>query len=313
MNSNAAHNSLTILMATYEGEEFIDQQIESFTADDAIHIKLIVSDDSKSSGTREALFAKVQNLPNLDVQYETGPHIGFVENFTSLILNCEPETRFFSFSDQDDIWLNDKNQRSIDWLSSQPDDIPALYCGRTQMIDKDGRDIGRLSPLFTRRPAFENALVQSIAGGNTMTMNRAAFDLIKRSLTHGIPVSHDWWAYIMVAGAGGIIKYDPEPLTLYRQHGGNIIGENSSYIARAKRFLLVMDGTWQNWQSKHINLLEHNLGELNVEANASLQALKRVRRPFWLARWKRLRRSGVWRQTSTGTISLYIASLLNRL
>lgn len=300
-------------MATYEGEEFLGPQIKSFAAQNVAGLHLHVSDDSQSDRTRVALDRETLGLSDIVVQYAKGPQKGFADNFSALILNCTPETDYFAFSDQDDVWIDDKSQRSIEWLRTQPSDVPAVYCGRTRMIDGEGRDIGRLSPLFSRAPAFENALVQSIAGGNTMTMNRAAFDLIKRSLSHGVPISHDWWVYIMVTGGGGIVHYDPEPLTLYRQHGGNVIGENRSFAARAARLRMVLDGTWKRWQDTHIQLLDANIQELTDEARATLQSFKqgRLTSPFSRLNW--LKRSGVWRQTQAGTASLYLAYLLGRL
>lgn len=306
-------SDLTILMATYEGEPFLGPQIESFANQDGANIHLVVSDDSKSDGTRNALYQLTQGVPNIDLQYSAGPQKGFSENFRSLLLNCTPKGEFIAFSDQDDIWLADKTQRSINWLREQPSHVPALYCGRTRMVDQDGHDIGRLSPLFSRAPAFENALVQSIAGGNTMTMNRAAFDILKRSLSNGAPVSHDWWTYIMVSGSGGVIKYDPEPLTLYRQHGGNIIGENRSYFARATRLRMVVDGTWRRWQDRHIKLLDDNIEELSSQARNTLQSFKLARQRSHFDRLNWLGQSGVWRQTRAGTVSLYLASLMGRL
>ncbi|WP_047033014.1 glycosyltransferase [Hoeflea sp. IMCC20628] len=306
-------NDLTILMATYEGEKFLQSQLASFAEQDTQHIQINVSDDSRSDRTRDALSEQIKDFRNYDLHYSEGPRKGFVENFRALILNCTPQTRYFAFSDQDDIWLPDKTSRSLTWLQEQPSDVPALYCGRTQMIDQDGRDMRRLSPLFSRAPAFKNALVQSIAGGNTMTMNRAAFVLLKRSLVKGTPISHDWWAYIMVTGAGGAIKYDPQPLTLYRQHGDNIVGENSSYAARAARLQMVMDGTWRRWQDVHLKLLADNWEELTPDAQSVTNSFMEARRISPIGRLNWLRQSGVWRQTKFGTASLYIATLAGRL
>ena len=312
MKLNSKNNDLTVLMATYEGEEFISEQIRSLVDQDLDRVDLIVSDDSKSSYTCDAIRKETRILPNFNVHYLSGPQNGFAENFSNLVLNWTPKTEYISFSDQDDIWIDDKTKRSIEWLSQQPRHVPALYCGRTRMVDENGLDTGRLSPLFPHEPAFENALVQSIAGGNTMTMNLAAFKLIKRSLFYGIPVSHDWWADIMVSGAGGSVRYDPKPLTLYRQHDRNLVGENQSLFAVAKRIQLVMNGTWRNWQNQHIKLLDDNLPELTPEAEASYNALKKMRRLSSLELLQFFRQSGVWRQTRGGNASLYLAALIRR-
>lgn len=304
---------LTILLATYHGETFISHQIEAIAKQVDGPIDLHVSDDSKDAHTRDIIERVAHGQSSLTLHVGLGPQKGFAENFRSLILNTDPKSEYIAFCDQDDIWLPDKTKRSIEWLRKQPDDVPALYCGRTRIIDENDEDTGRMSPLFARPPSFKNALVQSIAGGNTMTMNRAAFDLMKRSLAHGTPVSHDWWAYIIISGSGGHVYYDPEPLTLYRQHGGNLIGENRSHAARAKRIRMIMMGKWREWQDTHLKLLDLNRDELTERSRKTLDMFKNVREPSPFVRLTSLRRSGVWRQSSLDLALLHVASLFNRI
>jgi len=70
---------------------------------------------------------------------------------------------YFAFSDQDDVWYLDKLRRALTWLVAVPGNIPALYCGRTELMSIDGQSYG-FSPLFTRPPTFRNALVQNLGG-----------------------------------------------------------------------------------------------------------------------------------------------------
>ena len=69
-------------------------------------------------------------------------------------------------------------QRALTWLATVPADVPALYCGRTELVSDDGRSYG-FSPLFTRPIAFRNAIIQSLGGGNTMVFNKAAKRLLE--------------------------------------------------------------------------------------------------------------------------------------
>ena len=85
-----------------------------------------------------------------------------------------------------------------------------------------------MSPLFRRPPSFRNALVQSLAGGNTMVLNRPARDLVALASRRARFVSHDWWAYLLVTGAGGAVHYSAKPLVRYRQHAHNLVGANTS-------------------------------------------------------------------------------------
>ena len=98
---------------------------------------------------------------------------------------------------------------------------------------------------FGRRPCFSNALVQSVAGGNTMVMNRAAFDLLRKTSQRVSYVSHDWWAYIVVTGAGGAVRYVEDSGTRYRQHKGNLVGANRSLVSHSQRAIALINNRYR--------------------------------------------------------------------
>src|SRR5690606_17695974 len=126
-------------------------------------------------------------------------------------------------------------------LRKQPSDGPALYCTRTRTVSEEGSTVG-LSPLFAKPPGFRNALVQSIAGANTMVMNRSAWRLVREASRRTSFISHDWWCYLIVAGAGGVVRYSPVARIGYRQHAKNLVGENNSWRARMSRLSHLMKG-----------------------------------------------------------------------
>jgi hypothetical protein len=108
-----------------------------------------------------------------------GPAEGSTANFLSLTCRADIDADYFAYADQDDVWESDKLERAVNWLKTIPEGVPALYGSRTLLVDARNQHIG-YSPLFEREPNFRNALVQSIAGGNTMVFNRAARDLLRR-------------------------------------------------------------------------------------------------------------------------------------
>ena len=112
--------------------------------------------------------------------------------------------------------------------------MPALYCSRTKLIDKFGKFMG-YSPLFKKNPCFQNALVQSLAGGNTMLFNNETKKLLDQiDISKGI-VSHDWLTYLLVSCKDGYIFYDSNAYLSYRQHEKNLIGSNNNFLAKIKR------------------------------------------------------------------------------
>ena len=181
---------VAILLCTYQGEKYLAAQLDSFAAQTYPSWKLWVSDDGSTDATLDQLRAFAERHQPGQVTLQAGPRKGFVKNFMSLI--CEPTLHadYYALSDQDDIWHPDKLERAVKWLRDVPQGQPALYCTRTELIDGAGQPIG-FSPLFTRPPAFANALMQNVAGGNTMVMNNAARDLLVEAGADIDVVAHD--------------------------------------------------------------------------------------------------------------------------
>ena len=186
---------------------------------------------------------------------ETARGKGVCANFLSLATDPAIDADYFAFSDQDDVWYKDKLQRALTWLVTVPDDVPALYCGRTELVSNDGRSYG-FSPLFTRPIAFRNALIQSLGGGNTMVFNKAAKRLLETTGRLDV-VLHDWWMYQLVSAVGGAIRYDPQPALKYRQHPDNLIGSNRGWRARLVRIRMMLSGRFRDWNTMNIAALQH--------------------------------------------------------
>ncbi len=234
-------------MATYNGGRFLTPQLESIREQTIAEIDVLASDDGSTDDTSSILESFAANWPKGRFDIVRGPGQGFADNFRSLLARTDIDADYFAFSDQDDIWRPDKLEAAIAWLASRPPDCPALYCSRTELIDEGGRHIG-FSPAFLRPPGLRNALVQSIAGGNTMVFNRAAYALLSEAARRTAFLTHDWWSYLLVTAADGEVHYALKPRVLYRQHGNNLVGSNSSWVARVSRLDLLLRGRFASWK-----------------------------------------------------------------
>lgn len=300
-----------VLLASYNGEDYISEQVESILDQDYSDVLLFISDDDSHDATYEIC---------KDYQCRYGEEticltknnatLGFCKNFLSLLYDPKIEADFYAFADQDDIWKNHKLSYAIAKLETISKDVPALYCSRTELVDSSGAHIG-YSPLFTKPPSFRNALVQNIGGGNTMVLNNAARDVLLKARCKRL-VSHDWWTYILIAGVGGVVIYDQEPKILYRQHAQNQIGANVSLFARLKRIKMLMQGRFCLWNSLNAQSLEEVLYLLTPENKKIF--LKFARRNE-LDLWGRIRflvTTGIYRQTYFGQIGLYVSACMNK-
>ena len=296
---------VAILMGTWNGARFLRAQLATIAAQSHRDWRLVVSDDGSTDGTRAVLAAFAAEVGPGRVEVRDGPRRGFAANFLALAGDPGLAADFYAFADQDDLWDADRLARGLARLGGLAAGRPALAGGRTRLVDEDGALLG-LSPVFRQPPSFENALVQSIAGGNTMLFNAAA-----KRLFEAVPdvavVAHDWWAYQLVSGAGGTVIYDPEPFVSYRQHDDNLIGGNQGLRARGQRLRQLLAGRMAEWTDINLAALEAAAPLLTPEAAAKVALLREARRRRLLPRLALLRRLALYRQTRAGTASLWLA------
>ena len=192
------HPKIAIFMSTYNGQAYLSGQLDSIGTQTYKNWELWVSDDGSIDNTLQILKDYQNRMGDNRFFIYAGPRKGFSANFLSLVCKKNSDADYYAYSDQDDIWAPDKLQQAINWLNTISKEIPALYCARTKLVNKHGKAIGS-SPLFKKNPGFLNALVQNVAGGNTMVFNRAALNLLRTAGDKINVVAYDWWTYLLVA------------------------------------------------------------------------------------------------------------------
>nr|BFD40942.1 glycosyltransferase family 2 protein [Pseudomonas sp. FFPRI_1] len=303
---------VAILMCTYNGASFLAEQVNSFERQTHRNWQLYVSDDGSQDKTLDFLQALRKEWQSGQLQILKGPQKGFSANFLFLTCHADISADFYAWSDQDDIWKEEKLQKALAWLYTVPSHIPAVYCGRTKLISKFGVPCG-YSPKFGFPPHFSNALVQNIGGGNTMVFNQAARSLLQQAGDDVVVPSHDWWVYQLVSGVGGSVYYDPEPTILYRQHDSNLVGSNASFSARFRRVYVLLKGGFCAWNGQNIQALETLEHRLTSESRYILACFKAARKQRLLQRFFLVRQAGLHRQTLFGNFGLIVAILLNKI
>jgi glycosyltransferase involved in cell wall biosynthesis len=302
--------SVLVLMCTYNGQSFLEKQLESIKHQTFTDWHVAISDDGSSDATW-SIANRYRYLWGEDkVSLWRGPCRGFASNFIANVCNKALAADFYAWCDQDDVWEDDKLQVAVSWLQKIPPDVPALYFGRTELMSQNGEALG-YSPLFRRPPSFANALVQNIGGGNTMVLNHAARMLLGEAGEQQDVVSHDWWAYLLITGVGGNVFYDPTPHVHYRQHGGNLVGSNCGWAARTTRIRMLFQGRFRHWNAVNIAGLEKIRHRLTDENRQTLDEFKALRSRRFAGRLLGLKRSGVYRQTLLGNLGLLLAALIN--
>ncbi len=308
----ARRRTVTVFLCTMNGERFLAEQLASLERQTFTNWRLVVSDDGSTDGTLSILRAFQDAYAPGVVEIVDGPRRGAPANFLFLACRRSAVSDYYAFCDQDDVWEADKLARAIAVLERAPPDVPALYGSRTSLIDANGRAIG-FSPLFSRTPAFRSALVQSIAGGNTMVFNQTARDLLAFCGADVNVPSHDWWLYQVTSACNGIVHYDPLPSVRYRQHGRNVIGSNVGFTARLRRIRMFGQGRFRHWSDLNVAALVRLRPRMSAENRRIFDLFCKARHRPLLQRARMFARAGVYRQTLLGNLGLAAAVVLKKI
>ena len=215
-----------VLMSTHNGERYLQEQIDSIVRQ-TVPSRLFVRDDGSTDGTPQLL----ERLSSIHgIAWSRGPNVGSTASFFQLLRKRSSEAEYLAFADQDDVWLPAKLERAAIALSQAGWRRPALYCSSATITDRRLKPLGT-TPIWPCDPAFGNALVENIACGCTIVLNRPAIDLLTDGPTPQHAPCHDWWCYLVVSAFGKVI-YDSKPSLLYRQHRNNLIGATPSPVKR---------------------------------------------------------------------------------
>ena len=230
-----ANPTILIMMTTYNGEEFLIQQIESIW-------QLVVRDDGSSDQTLAILNAYAEKDARIQVvQNQTDSH-GAYPNFWGLVAYCKQLKAYdyYMFADQDDVWDKDKLEVYMDFCSDKGLNEPLLVYGDMRIIDGDGQ-VTSNSLEANLGIAYTNAIstffAHKVHGCNSF-FNRCLFELalpLSPEEPEAKYVSHDNY-YTKFAALLGQVYYLPRPMMSYRRYGTNVTSQHA-YDFKLKRIL----------------------------------------------------------------------------
>lgn len=217
-------NKVMVLMSTYNGEKYLEEQIDSILAQKGIEVKLIIRDDGSKDSTCEIIHRYIRKYTNI-ILYERN-NVGFVKSFSELVklgLQDSFSSDYYAFSDQDDIWHVDKLQTACKALSLVDKSLPSLYMSNSMKIDVERRELGLFVKCRDSQSiARGSALIHGSVQGCGMVFNKRAAELF-----NSIPpqnVWHDRWLFLICFYLGKVV-YNNTPLFYYRMHGCNTLAK----------------------------------------------------------------------------------------
>lgn len=232
-----------ILLATYNGEKYISEQIESILAQTENNWMLYIHDDGSTDTTVERIQEYASRYPEQITIVEGASTGGAKTNF--MYLFQQVEAPFYMCCDQDDVWLPNKievTQREMNNLSRGDEEKPCLVFTELHVVDGELNIISEKMSIYQgldcKKIKFNRALIQNIVTGCTMMVNRALRDELVKITDYTNVLMHDWWA-LLVATRFGKAAFVEQPTILYRQHGNNGVGaqNSNSFVYKLKRML----------------------------------------------------------------------------
>lgn len=223
---------IEILLAAYNGERFIAEQILSILDQEGEDFGILVADDGSEDNTRERIEGLIGQYPGrIRLLERKKKASGAAENFFDLLEHAEAE--YLMFADQDDVWKKDKLEKTWKRMRQMERKYgksePILIHSDLMLADGDLKITRESMHSFMRMKAhckdLRHLLVENNITGNTVMINKAMQRAFIRPRHF---VMHDWWLGLMAASFGKI-SYIDEALVIYRQHGKNLLGAKNAY------------------------------------------------------------------------------------
>lgn len=282
---------VTILLSVHNGELFLNRQLDSFLEQHHHNWLLLWRDDGSTDASRSIMLAFQTHRGAgrcLEITEAQDDHLGITQSYL-LLLNHAPRDCPVAFADQDDVWLPEKLSRAIAALDTAEAGKPALYCARQLLTDRDLNPLSTSPPLHNRDGVLP-ALAQNIATGCTVVVNAEGRDILGAIGQPPPFVLHDWWAYLAITAAAGVIRTDDRPVVLYRQHNANAVGAPSSWGRRAYAALRRGPTVFMTIFRSNIDWLLRHRDICDPATVRMLEFIQRGMNGSWLDRLRILRR-----------------------
>lgn len=309
-NEQSRTPKLCVLLSTYNGEKYLKQQLESLLLQGFNNMELIVRDDGSRDNT-----LKILGEFNGSIRLFSGTNIGVISSFFELLRNS-PDADYFAFCDQDDYWKKNKVSRAVQKLSEISSDIPAMYCSKTELVIESLGEFKTKGywPKTPKKPlSLSNALVENVAVGCTIVINKAAKKLlVSRQPEFSNIIMHDWWIYLCVS-AFGVVVFDEVPHILYRQHSSNTLGVETNLLKKWHRRYqsFMVKSKTRNLQRQAYEFLKQYEDRLTNESKCIISKFVESRDKF-SDRFRYMFTRDIYRQTFLEDLLLRVLIMLGK-
>lgn len=293
---------VNILMSTYNGQQFLAEQIRSIQDQSYTDWTLFIRDDGSSDNTKEILkdFERQDSRIHL-IDSDKSDNLGVIKSFHKLVNHDRAD--YYFFSDQDDVWLPNKLELSLKEAQNYLADLPLMVYMDLKVVNQD-LEIMTESMVKSQSHHANTELVQeltenTVTGGVAM-INHALAEMWQE--TDDI-LMHDWYLALLASAFGNLVFID-QPGELYRQHSDNVLGART-LSKRFKKWIrphILFAVYWdliKNSQKQASHLLQMPLSQSNREL---IEAFVTIMDKPMLERFRILRKYGLRKNKAFHTL-----------
>lgn len=226
--------TITVLMSTYNGEKYLEEQIDSILCQKEVKVNLIVRDDGSNDQTVNIL--KRYSSKGL-LEYIVGENIGYGRSFLLLFQAVKEATDYYAFADQDDIWNEYKLYEAIKCLETKHTERGKLYFSNLFVVNKN-KDYMGFKTFKNIKITLGSTYVRQRAAGCTMVLDSILFQLALKTRFDNYKNNVGYeWVYLLCLAIGGEIYYDYHSYIDFRRHGENVSSVGNGMRSRIKNEL----------------------------------------------------------------------------
>lgn len=292
-------DSVAVLVATYNGEKYIKDQLLSILNQKKVKPKIYVHDDFSTDDTLNIIKRLIKKYPENIFLISSEKRLGVIKTYQFLLDRVESD--YYFFSDQDDIWFDEKVYDELTVLKKSNKEPRMVY---TDLMIVDS-NLQILNPSMFKKMKVRHTekinrlLIQNVITGNTVAFNKKLRDLIVscfRMDSQNIRM-HDGW-FGLVAATYGNLEFIDKPTVYYRQHGNNVVGaKKTSFLKKIFEYDSMKQSVYEMiYQGKYLENRMFNYNKVNNVSYRTVLEYSRILKYKKMKRLKTLVQYSFWKQ-----------------
>lgn len=247
---------IAVMLSSYNGEKYIEEQIESILSQEKVKVYLYIRDDGSTDGTKKIL---EKYTDNTNIIIEFGENLGFQRSFMQIVGKIQNQYDYYAFADQDDYWKKEKLLEAVKILEKNRG--TELYTSALDVVDEflQHQYYNEFSKL---RKSFGSAISRQRLAGCTMVFTPKILEMTKE-----FPIdeyytifSHDAIVYYLTLLSGNNVYFDKKSFISFRRHKGTITEHGKGFIKRVKSVTNIFSEN-KAWKYHQINVLYNYYNE----------------------------------------------------